>query len=323
MTRFPPAIDSIAAAVQREQRAALLLSFALILVWGANFSVQKVVFDALTPGGFLFARYLIMPLCAVALLWQRYGVHWPRLPRAEWRALLVLGLLGHLLHVGLVTFGIYWSTAFSSSLILACGPIFTLLLLRRARLEVLTRPQIIGVAVAAVGVLVFLSDKLLGGRWQASGGDLVLLAAAAFFSAYTVQSKPLIERHGNVVVMAYATLLGSVPVVLLSIPAGLEVDWAAQPPMIWAGLGFSIVLSAFIGWIVWGWVNAVRGVARTAPLVYLMPPVAGIVAWFATGETYTGIKLGGAALTLAGVAVAQFARGSPRAPLPEGVTVVD
>lgn len=324
LTRLPPAAaESAAGSASREQRAALLLSFALILVWGANFSVQKVVFDALTPGGFLFARYLIMPACAVALLWQRYGVHWPRLPRDEWWALLKLGLLGHLMHVGLVTFGIYWSTAFSSSLILACGPIFTLLMLRHARLEVLTRAQIAGVGVAAAGVLMFLSDKLQGGRWQASSGDLVLLAAAAFFSAYTVQAKPLIERHGGVLVMTYATLLGSVPVLLLSIPAGLAVDWTALPPAIWAGLGWSIVLSAFIGWIVWGWVNAVRGVARTAPLVYLMPPVAGIVAWFATGETYTGIKLGGAALTLAGVAVAQFARSSPRAPLPEGVTVVD
>ena len=45
-------------------------------------------------------------------------------------ALLRLGLAGHLLHVGLVTYGIHWSTAFSSSLILACGPIFTLLILR-------------------------------------------------------------------------------------------------------------------------------------------------------------------------------------------------
>ena len=305
------------------ERAALLLAFALILVWGSNFTVQKVVFAALTPGGFLFARYLIMPLCAVALLWQRYGVRWPRLPRAEQWALLRLGLLGHVLHVGLVTFGIHWSTAFSSAVILACGPVFTLLLLRWAGAEQLTRAQIAGVGVALVGVLVFLSDKLLGGHWQASGGDAVLLIAAACFSGYTVAAKPLIERHGGVLVMTYATLLGSAPVLLLSLPAGLGVNWAALPVAIWAGLAWSVVLSAFVGWLVWGWVNAVRGVARTAPLMYLMPPVAGLVAWFATGEGYTPIKLGGAALTLVGVALAQFASRGGRAVMPEGVTVVD
>jgi drug/metabolite transporter (DMT)-like permease len=52
----------------------------------------------------------------------------------------------------------------------------------------------------------------------------------------------------------------------------------------------------------------VRGVARTAPLMYLMPPVAGFIAWLAVGESYTWIKLGGAAVTLAGVALAQFGR---------------
>jgi len=319
-----PGISALEATpvVDPRQRAALLLAFALILIWGCNFSVQKAVFTALSPGGFLFVRYLVMPVCAVLLLWQRYGARWPRLPREEWWKLAGLAVIGHVLHVGLVTFGIHWSTAFSSSLILACGPVFTLLFLRWAGLEHLTRAQIAGVAVACAGVLIFLSDKLLGAQWRASSGDLVLLVAAAFFAAYTVAAKPLFERHGSVLVMTYTTLLGSVPLVLLSMPAGLAVDWAAVPVSIWAGLAYSVVLSAFCGWILWGWINAVRGIARTAPLMYLMPPVAGLVAWLATGEGYTLIKLVGAAITLLGVALAQFAHRRSE-PTPESVTVVD
>ena len=318
-----PADTALASEPDTRQRAALLLALALVLVWGSNFTVQKYLFAALSPGGFLFARYLVMPACAALLLWQRHGLRWPRLPRAEWWALARLALLGHVLHIGVVTFGIYWSTAFSSSLILACGPVFTLLLLRWAGTESLTRAQIAGVVVACAGVLLFLSDKLLGGHWAAGSGDLILLVAAAFFSAYTVEAKPMMERHGSVLVMAYATLLGSVPLVLFSLPAGLAVNWTAQPVEVWAGLAYAIVLSAFVGWLVWGYVNAVRGVARTAPLMYLMPPVAGVVAWLATGEAYTGIKLAGAAITLLGVAVAQFAS-RPKSPLPlQGVSVVD
>jgi drug/metabolite transporter (DMT)-like permease len=304
----PPPSSTAPPRAPPSQRAALLLALALVLVWGANFSVQKAVFAALGPGGFLFARYLIMPVCAVLLMWQRFGTRWPRLERRELWALARLGLMGHLLHVGLVTYGIHWSTAFSSSLILAVGPVFTLLLLRRAGYERLTRAQVAGVAVACAGVLIFLSDKLLAARWQASSGDLVLLVAAAFFSAYTVAAKPLIERHGGVTVMAYGTLAGSAPLVLLSLPAGLAVDWTAVSPAIWIGLLWAVLVSAFIGWIVWGWVNAVRGVARTAPLIYLMPPVAGLVAWLVMGESYTLIKLAGAAVTLAGVALAQFGK---------------
>ena len=304
-------------------RHALWAALVMVAVWGSNFSVQKIVFTALSPGGFLFARYLIMPVAATLVLCWRHGMSWPHVPRKDMLALLKLGLAGHLVHVGLVTYGIHWSTAFSSSPILACGPVFTLLILHWQGHEALTRGQVTGVAVACAGVLVFLSDKLLGGHWQASGGDLTLIVAAAFFSYYTVAAKPLIERHGGVTVMTYATLLGSGPVVLLSLPAGLRVAWSDVSLGVWAGLLYAVLISAFLGWLVWGWVNAVRGVARSAPLMYLMPPVAGLVAWAVTGESYTGVKLAGACVTLAGVAVAQFADPHSRDPVCESVAPVD
>ena len=306
----------------RRSRHALWLGLVLIVIWGATFSVLKAAFAYLQPGGFLFVRYLIMPLAAAALLCSRFGLQWPRLPRSDLWALLRLGLAGHLVHVGLVTYGIHWSTPFSSSLILACSPVFTLLILRWYGLEHLSRSQVAGVGVALVGVLVFLSDKLAGGQWRAGGGDLTLLIAASFFSYYTVATKPLIERHGGVVVMTYAVLLGSGPVVAFSLPAGLAVDWAQVPALIWAATLWAVLVSAFLGWLVWGYVNSVRGVARTAPLMYLMPPVAGLVAWWLTGERYTAIKLAGAALALAGVALAQYAS-SPRDAVREAPAPVD
>ena len=319
----PPEPPSTDAAARARATKALWVALVLILIWGANFSVQKAVFNVLSPGGFLFVRYLVMPLAAALLLLSRYGLNWPRLPREDLWALLRLGLIGHLLHVGLVTYGIHWSTPFSSALILACGPVFTLLILRWYGLEHLTRGQVAGVGVAFLGVLVFLSDKLVGGQWRAGGGDLVLLIAASFFSYYTVMAKPMIERHGSVTVMGYATLMGSVPVVALSLPAGLDIEWTAISPAIWAGMFYAVLISAFMGWLLWGWVNAVRGVARTAPLMYLMPPVAGLVAWAVTGERYNAIKLAGAAVTLAGVALAQYASASPRDPVREAPAPVD
>ena len=318
----PGPIDVAVARQDRRARRALWVALVLILVWGANFTVQKAIFQALSPGGFLFVRYLIMPVAATVLLGLRFGRRWPRVVRADAFALLRLGLIGHLLHVGMVTYGIHWSTAFSSSLILACGPIFTLLILHWHGLEQLTRGQVAGVAVACLGVLAFLSDKLFGGHWQAGGGDLVLLVAASLFSYYTVAAKPLIERLGGVTVMTYAVLFGSGPVVLLSLPAGLAVAWSEIGWAIWAGTFYAVIVSAFLGWLAWGWINAVRGVARTAPLMYLMPPVAGLVAWAVTGERYSAIKIAGATLTLAGVALAQFGS-SPRDPVRESPAPVD
>ncbi len=320
MTRKRPA--PVPASESVRQKQALAAALAVIVVWGANFSVQKFAFTALTPGGFLFARYLLLPFAAMALLLWYRRAPLPSLTRSDVWALTKLGFFGHTVHVTMVTYGIHWSTAFSSSLILACMPIFTLLILRLQKVETLTRGQVGGVAIACVGVLVFLSDKLAAGRWQATGGDLFLLLASSFFAYYTVASKQLIQRLGSVNVMAWATLLGAGPILVLSLPAAIRVDWLAVQPVAWLALLWASLISAFFGWIVWGWVNVVRGVARSAPLMYLMPPVAGVVAWLATDERFTAMKLLGAAVTLGGVALAQFAS-PPGRPERESPALVD
>ncbi len=291
----------------RHDQRALLVALVLVVIWGGNFTLQKYLFGLITPGGFLWARYLIMPVCALVLMRWRFGVWLPPLPRKDWLQMAWLGFIGHSLHVGLVTHGIHWSTAFSSSVILACGPIFTLLILRIQGLERLSLPQMAGVSLAFCGVLMFLSDKLLGGNWRAGGGDLVLLVAASLFSYYTVAVKPVMQQHGPVLTMGYATLLGGLPVMLWSAPAGLQASWALLDFWAWVGLLWSVMVSAFAGWLAWGWINNVRGVARTAPLMYLMPPVAGVFAWAFSREHYTWIKVAGAGVTLLGVALAQYA----------------
>jgi drug/metabolite transporter (DMT)-like permease len=294
------------------QQLALAAGLLTVVIWGANFSVQKTLFEVLPPGAFMFARYLLMPAAAAILLMVVMKGRWPRVSRGDGWRIAGLGVLGHGVHVTLVTFGIHWSTAFSSALILACGPIFTLLILHVARIERLHRGQVIGVAAACCGVLMFLSDKLLGRQWAATGGDLVMLFSASLFSYYTVMTKPLIQRYGGITVMGYATLAGSVPVVLFSLGAAMDAPWGAMGGKQWFLLCWASLISAFGGWLLWGWVNERRGVARTAPLMYLMPLVAGIGSWWLTGERFGAVKLLGAAVTLAGVAWAQYSSGPAR-----------
>ena len=218
------------------QQLALFAALALVLIWGGNFTLQKYLLHLLTPAGFLLARYVLMPVCALLMFRWRYGQWWPPLPRHTLLSMAWLGFVGHALHVGTVTYGVHWSTAFSSSVILACGPIFTLLILRYKGLERLNLAQVLGVGLALVGVLMFLSDKLLGGQWRAGGGDLVLLVAASFFSYYTVAAKPVIEQNGAMLTMGYSTILGSIPVLLWCLPSAAETPWSALDAWGWVGL---------------------------------------------------------------------------------------
>ena len=302
----------------RAARLSLAAALAMMVVWGCNFAVTKYILGAMGVGAFLFIRFIVMSLLAAALLLFVYRRHLRRaLPRKEdLPRIAASGILGHTLHVGIVMWGMNLSTPFSSSLVLASSPIFTLLILAAMGVERLHARQVIGTLVALAGLVLFLSDKFAAGMAQAGFGDLALLSAAVTFAAYTVISKPLVHRYGAVVLMAWSLAFGAPPLILLGTPAFIAADIASLPAAFWLAFTWSVLVSSFIGWLVWIWVNGVRGVARSAPLQYLMPPIAGVVAWLTLGETFTWLKIGAAAVIMAGVAWAQYGARTPAAPDP-------
>ena len=295
------------------ERWALAAILATMLVWGMNFAFVKYILGYIGVGAFLFMRFALLTLLGFALLAVafrgRLRLTWPR--REDLPRFIGAGLVGHAFHVGLVMYGMNLSTAFSSSLVLTSSPLFTLALLAGLGAEPLRRRQIAGTLVAFAGIVLFLSDKFVRGRASAGLGDLVLLSAAALFSLYTVMVRPLAERYGALIVLSY-TLLFSAPLILAFTFVDVRaVRFSELGAAVWLGLAWAIVFSSFFGWLMWTWVNTVRGVARTAPFQYLMPPIAGVVAWLTLGEAFTWLKIAGAGVTMAGVAWAQLGGGRP------------
>ena len=278
-----------------------------------NFAFVKYVLDHLGVGAFMFLRFLVLPLLGLALLVvifrHRIAHTWPR--RADLPRFALCALVGHVLHISAVMYGMNLSTAFSSSLVLTCQPLFTLAILAWLGAERLRKPQLIGTLIAFSGIAIFLADKFAAGFSRAGLGDLTLLLAGAAFSAYTVLQRPLADRYGPLIVLSY-TLLFSMPVMLvLTYPFFADLKAASLGPAVWAAIFWALVVCSFVGWMLWTWVNSVRGIARSAPFMYLMPPVAGVMAWLTLGETFTWLKILGAAITMGGVAWAQFGSGPP------------
>ena len=284
-----------------------------MVAWGMNFVFVKYVLDNLGLGAFMFLRFLVLPLLGLVLLLlifkNRVRHTWPR--RADLPRFLLCALVGHVIHISAVMYGMNLSTAFSSSLVLTCQPLFTLAILAWLGAERLRGQQIAGTLVAFAGISLFLADKFAAGFSRAGLGDLTLLVAGASFSAYTVLSRPLADRYGPLIVLSY-TLLFSMPLMLaLTYPFFADLKAASYGPAVWAAIFWALVVCSFCGWLVWTWVNSVRGIARSAPFMYLMPPVAGVMAWLTLGETFTWAKIVGAGVTMAGVAWAQFGGGKP------------
>lgn len=294
------------------QRWSLIAAVATMVAWGMNFSFVKHVLDHLGLGAFLFLRFAALPLLGLLLLAivfrGRIALSVPK--REDWGRFVACALVGHTVHIAAVMYGMSLSTAFSSSLVLMSGPLFTLMILAAMGAERLRARQVAGTLLALAGIGLFLSDKFAGGLSRAGAGDLMLLVAALCFSLYTVLQQPIVKRYGPLIVLSYTLLLSAPPILLATLGAFLDADLKALPATVWLGVFWALFVSSFLGWLLWSWVNTVRGMARTAPFNYLMPPIAGLVAWLTLGETFTWLKVAGAAITMAGVAWAQFGSAS-------------
>src|SRR5439155_22485512 len=203
-----------------------------MVLWGVNFAFVKYLLDTLGVGAFLFIRFVSMPLLAFLLLLLVFRRHiartWPK--REDLPRFLACGLIGHALHYGIVFWGISLSTAFSSALVLTSGPLFTLAILVLLGAERLRASQVAGTLVAMTGIAIFLSDKFAGGVLHAGLGDLILLVAAAFFSLYTVLARPLVERYGPLIVLAYTLAFGAPPMILICALRMLAADFGRPAP---------------------------------------------------------------------------------------------
>jgi len=286
-----------------------LAALLVVLIWGVNFPLLKLALGRFGPAQFTFLRFSGM----IALGWlvlassrRSATIRREDLPRIGLAA-----LLGYTLYITGSLVGIYFTTAFSNALLIAMAPIFVLLLLRALKVETVGRWQVGGMLLAVAGVAIFIGSAPGGSLL----GDAINIGAALCYAAYSVVNKPLVQRYPATVVTAWTLTIGAVPILLATAPSLPAQDWARIGWQGWAILGWSVVFPVYFAWTVWSWVQSRVGVARPAAFMYLVPVIAGVVAFIVVGEGFGLLKVAGAVVVLAGLVL------SRRQPVPAAVAV--
>lgn len=290
----------------RRQTGADLVALLVVSIWGMSFAFQKVALLQFGPAGFMCLRYLgMLALSWAVLLRLRKDGEPIGVTRADLPGLALAGVLGYTFYIPLSTFGLSYTTPFANALLIALAPLFAIAFLRGLRLEPVGRTQYAGMIVALTGAAVFVLPALRPRADQNWIGDLLSIAGAAFFAGYTVASKPLLSRYRLPAMMAYTLTIGTVPVVVALLPWLFRLPWKAVTPTGWAAFAWTVVVPVYVAWTLWNWTIARMGVARASVFMYLVPVVGGATSWVLFGESFGPLKVTGAALVLAGLAVAR------------------
>jgi drug/metabolite transporter (DMT)-like permease len=272
------------------------------VIWAVNNIFTKAILnDRIDPLPYVFCRFALVAVLLFAWLrLRRIDLH---VRREDYRPFLLAGLTGYAAYNLLFVIGLSRTTAFSAAIMISLGPIFTMVFAAVLRLERVRAIQWCGVACAFAGVALFVGEKLAGGR--PAGGDVFNLIGAACFAVYSLATRPLIQRYGAPTVTAWSVFIGLVAVTPIALPSLLDEEWGRVGPTGWAALFYAGAFSMLIGYTLWGWAIKRQGVGRTVPFLFLVPILTGVLSTLFLDERLTAMKVTGAMLVLAGVALAR------------------
>jgi len=131
------------------------------------------------------------------------------------------------------------------------------------------------------------------------------LAGTICWSTYTVLSKPLLQRYTPLKLTALAMVVGTLPLVLVSVPSLKEQNWGSVSLQSWLCLVYSFSLAIAIAYVVWYTGIGRIGSARTALYSNLTPVTAMAVAWIFLSERMTLLQVLGAVLVFASLYLAR------------------
>jgi drug/metabolite transporter (DMT)-like permease len=293
--------------------AAMLLT---VLIWAGNNVITKSVVGRIGPLPYVFCRFLFVVL--IIFGWYAIKRQIPVIPREDWKWFLLTGLTGYALYNALFTAGLKYTTAFSTAVMISMSPLLTSALAALLNIERATWVQWIGFLISLTGVIIFVGDKLQEGL--PARGDLLSLVAALSFAVYSLATRPIVQRHGSLMVTAWSTLIGLVMIIPFAALPLYRQDWGEVGLSGWGALLYSSALSMLLAYTIWGWAIQRVGVSKTTPFLYMIPVLTGIFSFFFLDESFGPFKIIGALFVFGGVVLARsrFGRGRRQ---PEGASL--
>jgi drug/metabolite transporter (DMT)-like permease len=285
--------------------AALGPEFALLLVmtlWASTFIVTKDTIEQIRPLAFITVRFSLMTILAVGVMivGSRDKRETRLIRRGDVPHFALASLTGFTLYQLGFVFGVEHTSAFSAALLIALIPVHTLIILA-LRHERTPPFAWIGVGIALAGVVVFLLDKRGSGGTDLLG-DALSLAAGLSFAIYGLVNRPLVQRYPPATYTAYSVLFGTIPLVIIGLPATIAQDWGAVSGGAWLAVIYMVIFPVYIAYMLFNWAISRRGAAEASSFTLLEPVFSGILSALIFHEAFGATKLAGAALVLAGLA---------------------
>lgn len=261
----------------------------------------KVVLRFMSPSSLVACR-LTGAALAFALL-QRKLTPLLRMPGKDFLLLALCSMLGVVGNQFLYVKGLSLTTVINSTLLSTTIPVFTLFVSILFGYDQLSLRRLIGIALAAGGVVYLVNPMRADLSTQTTAGNLLIVSNSLLYAVYIVISKTLFERYGALNVITWIFLIGSVVTVPVGIYSLQQENLGAISAGVWLAIAFIIIFPTVSAYYLNAWALTKVPPSTVAIYIYLQPLIAFGFAPLFLGEQWNSRTIIAALLIFAGVAV--------------------
>ncbi len=292
-------------------RLKLLLT---ITFWAGSYAAIKIAVGEVSPVSVIWLRFLIGFVILGLVAWRRGELAFP--PREDLPCLIVTGFSGVALHHLLQSSALVTVEATTTAWIAATIPVFIVLLSWIFLKEKPGWATLAGILLAACGVLLVISHGNLGGLAGAGfgkTGDLLLVLSAINWAAFSIISRPLLQRYSAARFTFYTMLFGWLIVCIPFFAMGKWQELSRLNVSGWSGILYLGVLCSALGYIFYNDGLKLLPASQVGAFLYLQPIIATLISAVLISEKILPATLIGGALILIGVWQVNRSSGTPPA----------
>jgi drug/metabolite transporter (DMT)-like permease len=295
------------AAVRRPATVEVML-LVTVVVWALNFTVTRY---ALTNGWHPLAysslRYSAGALLFAAIVSQtERSFHVGR--RRDLGYLLLAAGLGVVLNQVSYVYAIKLTNATTVALILGITPILTAIGAFVVGLERVTPRFWAAAGVSFAGVALVAVGAGEGGVKFDVLGDLLSVATAATWAAYSILIAPLMRRYSPYRISAIVLLIGCVPLLALASRQIATQDFAGLGGLAWAAIVFATLGPLVLTNVLWFRSVSIVGPSRATLFANIQPFIAAVFALLILSERLTMLQVAGGFAIGAGILLSRRRR---------------
>lgn len=283
-----------------KRNLALIGATLVSLIYGVTFTIAKDVMPIYIDA----YGFIVLRVGGSAILFWLLWIFMPKEKIAlnDFPRIIAAALFGVALNMLTFFKGLSLTSPISSAVIMVTTPIIVLVLSALIMKEKMKKRKVLGIVLGLVGTaFLILYGKSIGNAPQAGLGNFLVFVNAVSYGFYLIIVKKLMDKYSAFTFVKWIYLFGFVMVLPFGFSQFDAVDWQLVPMDIVWKIGFVVVFSTFLTYLLNLLSMKELKPTTVAVFIYLQPLFATIFAIGLGKDELNPVKIISAVLIFSGV----------------------